>query len=339
MKFENHIGLDIGTSTIKLVQVSPTSSGQFSLIAAALVETPKFENQTEWDAARIQAITSLVRDSKATSRQVVVSLSESEVFTRVVELPHMEEAEISQSIRWQAEQYIPVPLTDVVLKHQVLSPVGNDKIRVMLVAAPTTLVNSVVSLLSRAKLETIALETETLAVARVLVGLDPELPNTLLVHIGAESTTLSIFIRGDLALTSPVNTGGNALTRAIATSLGLDVLQAEEYKKTYGLDATKLDGKVKAACQPIVAQIIAEVKRAMAFHESRNPNAPVRRLVLSGGSALTPELITHFTENLSMEVELGNPFARVALSETAKRDLLDSGPLYSVAVGLAMKET
>lgn len=330
LKFNNHIGLDIGSTVIKLVQVELGIDKKFHLASFGEVKTPV-------DADKSEAIKKLVRDTKATSHQVIISLPESQVYTRVIEMPVLPENELAQAIRWQAEQYIPVPLTDVVLKHQVISQ--DDNLNVLLVAAPNALLNNYVSMLSNAGLETVAIETEILAVARALIGEDVNSPTTMLVHMGAENTTLSVLSRGDLVLTQSVATGGAAITRSIISALGLEVNQAEEYKKTYGLDASKLDGKVVAAIKPVVELLVAELKRVLAFYNVHGAKNPVKRVVLSGGTALMPGLIPFLTLSLDMEAQVGNPFLQISISDKQKMAIGENASIYSTAVGLALKPT
>ncbi|MCL4397487.1 type IV pilus assembly protein PilM [Patescibacteria group bacterium] len=345
MKFQSHIGLDIGSQGIKLVQLSVSGPDKFSLSAIGQINTPPVgANQVEANEAKVETIKKLLHDSHAGSRQAVISLPESQVYTRVIEMPRMSEAELAQAIRWQAEQYIPVPLSDVVLKHQLLS--GSDesdspdaKCNVLLIAAPNLLLNSYVSLLSRAGLETVAIETEILAVARALVGADAFSPTSLLVHMGAETTTLSIISRGNLSLTQSISTGGMAISRAVASSLGLEINQAEEYKRSYGMDETKLEGKVVTAIKPMIDLVLAEIKKVLAFYETHGFKDPVKRVVLSGGTALLPGLVGYLSVNLEVEVQVGNPFLSVNLSDKQRQELGENGPLYATAVGLAQKQT
>jgi type IV pilus assembly protein PilM len=152
-----------------------------------------------------------------------------------------------------------------------------------------------------------------------------------------EITTLSVLTRGDLTLTQAVETGGTAIARSVASELGLDIKQAEEYKKTYGLDETKLEGKVVAAIKPILEVILTEVKRVLAFYATRGGKEPVKRAVLSGGTAMLPGLVQYFMETLSLETQIGNPFTSITLTDKQKQALGDDGPLYATAVGLAQK--
>ena len=344
MAFKEHIGLDVGSQLIKLVQLSPDAGDKYRLVGYGSALTPREGNLVEIESSKVETIKKLIKDSKVTSRQAVISLPESQVFTRVIELPIMPEDELAQSIHWQAEQYIPVPLSDVVLKHQVLTNENDEEgkekmMKVLLVAAPTSLLNSYVNLMGQVGLEVLAIETEILAVARALVGTDVFSPTSLIVHLGAETTTLSVLARGDLALTQSISTGGLAITRAVSSSLGIDFAKADEYKKSYGLDNTKVEGKVVEAIKPIVEMILSEVKRSLTFYDSRDSQNNVKRVVLSGGTALLPALVSYFTSSLSVEVQVGNPFLAVNLADKQKAEIGDSATLYSAAVGLALKPT
>ncbi|MBI3887453.1 type IV pilus assembly protein PilM [Candidatus Microgenomates bacterium] len=342
-KFINHIGLDIGSESIKLVQLEQVGD-KFSLQNIGQIETPVFPNQVDADKAKVEAIKKLIKDTGATSKQVTIALAESQVYTRVIEMPVLEEPELSQAIRWQVEQYIPVPLSDVVLKHQVLGKHDENKgiisnMNVLLVAAPSLLLNNLVNTLSSAGLEAVGIETEILAVARTIVGAEENSPTTLLVHMGAESTTLSILSRSDLVLTQAVSTGGQAVTRAIVTTLRLEVKQAEEYKRTYGLDPTKLDGKVAGAIKPVIELLLSEIKRVLAFYNTHGVEDQVKRVVLTGGTSLLPGLIPHLALSLDMEAQVGNPFHQINLNNQQKTLIGDNGSIYATAVGLALKLT
>jgi len=343
IKWQNHIGLDIGSSTIKLVELSPAAAGRYRLTALGQVDTPVVDDPIAWDRARSDAIKSLVKDTRASSKQVAISLPETLVYTRVIEMPALAEPDLTSTIRFQAEQYIPVPLADVVLKHQVLSQpepgIPGAKMSVLLVAAPNDVLSRYSLLLSNSGLQLAAVETEILAVARAIIGAESSNLITLLIHLGAESTTLAVFKNGLLVLAQSINTGGAAITRSIATQMSLEPSQAEQYIKSYGLDETKLDGKVAAAIKPIVELILTEVKRVIAFYRTRETTEPLRRAVLTGGMALLPGLVQHFTEIIDLEVQIGNAFENVDLTPQQEKEIGEQSPIFTTSVGLALKST
>ena len=333
-KFLPHLGLDIGAKTIKLVQLKQESETKYSLSALGQLATSNGD--------KTEAIKKLIKEAKPTVSQAVIGLPESQVYTRVIEMPALEEPELTQAIKWQAEQYIPVPLDDVELKHQVIrkftgGSASNPMMTVLLVAAPLNLLNEHLSIVQKAGLEVVSVETEILAVGRALVGQNLFSPTTLLVHFGSDNTTLAILSRGDLTLTQAISSGGAAMTRAIASAAGLDIPQAEEYQKTYGLDMSKLEGKVATAIKPVADIVIAEIQKSLAFYETRGGDDNVKRIVLSGGASLTPGLVTYFAEALPAEVQLGDPFINITVNDRQKPEVNDSAAIYTAAVGLALK--
>ncbi len=336
MKFQSHLGIDIGTQHVRLVQLA-LSGAKFRVVALGQVDLPKVAEAAQPDAARTEAIKKLVKETGASSRQVAVSLPEAQVYTRIVEMPRLSEEDLGQAVRWQAEQYLPVPLSEVVLKHQVIS--AEDKMKVLLVAAPIKLLNSYTTLLGNAGLETVAAETEVLAISRSVVGAQTDAPATMLVHLGAEATTIGVIENGELVLVQAVSSGGDALSRTISGALGLEIAQAEEYKKAYGLDETKLEGKIVGAIRPAVDLLLAEVKRTLSYAQTHGVSGAIKRVVLTGGTAKLSGLVSYFALNLDLEVQLADPFAQGLLSPRQKQDLGDDSPTYATAVGLAEKLT
>lgn len=334
MKWQNHIGLDIGSTSIKVAQLEFLGDEKFKLVALG---------RAEGDGTSPELIKKLVKDAHVTGRSAAISLAESQVYTRVIEIPFLEEPELSGAISWQAEQYIPVPLSEVVLKHQVLAlpeqGVPGAKMSVLLVAAPTSVIANYSAVVSAAGLEVVAVETEILAAVRALTMGVSLFPQTMLIHIGAETTTFCVFREGILSLSQSIGTGGAAITRSVGNQLGLDGAAAEEYKRSYGLDETKLDGKVAAAIRPVADFILAEGKKVVAAYESRTSleKEPVRQVILSGGGSILPGIVSYFANGLGLEVQLGNPFHAVATTPNQKLEIGSLESVFSVAVGLAQK--
>lgn len=131
------------------------------------------------------------------------------------------------------------------------------------------------------------------------------------------------------------------MTRSIEQSLNLDYVQAEEYKKVYGLNQDQAEGKIYAVLKPMFDNIIGEVGRAQVFFTTHHPNVNINRVILSGGTALMPGLLLYMANNLSIEVEIANPFNNIEFAREVeeKRDWhIQNGPLFSAPVGLALKE-
>ena len=133
-----------------------------------------------------------------------------------------------------------------------------------------------------------------------------------------------------------MSAGGEAITRAIAQSLDFNLTQAEEYKRTYGLQKDKLEGKIIAASKPIMDAIVNEIKRAVAFYEEKNKDQPIETIMLSGGTSRLPGMVTYLAESINYEVQLVNPWIGIA-REPRFNVLNGEGPNFCISVGLALR--
>ncbi|MBA7495520.1 Cell division protein FtsA [subsurface metagenome] len=334
------LGLDIGSNTIKAVQLDH-DNGRYRLRTYGLAPAPPkgFESEAESDMEALsQAVKNLLLDIKVSTSNVVCALPESAVFTRVITLPILSDKELASAIHWEAEQYVPVPLDEVNLVWEVLEkPKQGKKMEVLLVAASKALGEKYIKVLNAAGLKPQALETETIAVARSLVGESEDSPTSLVISIGAKTTDVCVVKKGKIALTRSISTGGVALARAVATSLGFELPKAEEYKKSYGLLKEEMEGKIVAALKPVFDLIVAEIKRALAFYQKEKPGEQVKRAVLCGGSARLPGVVVYLAQSLGLETQIGNPWQKVETDEKTREVLAEEAIVYAVAVGLAMR--
>lgn len=336
----NHFGLDIGSDSIKVVQLE-RDKNTFRLVTAGMVKTPVEDLSFELDRdieAVAESIKRLKNETKIKTREVVIALPEKDVFTQIIEIPKMKEDELEQAIPWEAENLIPHPLSEVSLDWEVIEDeesLKGDKIKVFLVAAPTTIISKYLKIISLAELQPKSLETELLAIIRCLKPLFSQ-GNFIACHIGTESLDLAVICQGNPFLTRRLPTAGKAITRAISSTLGLDPGTAEEYKKTYGL-SSELEGKVSLAIKPILAVVTDEIKKAIRFYEEKKTE-PLKSMVLSGGTSLLPGLVEYLAKSLGIEVQIADPFSLISVTQPNLQSLKAISPLFTVACGLAMKE-
>lgn len=334
-------GLDIGTSSIKAVWFSRETKG-FFLQAAQTIPAPLrgMNSESPLDQEEMaKAIRAIVTEAKISTRYVNVALPENQVYTRVIEMPPLSDKELSSAIYWEAEQYIPVPLSTITLDYKVLKrPQGGnlEKMQVLLVGAPTAVIDKYETVLNLAGLSINAVETELLSLVRALV-VEEQSPATLLVAIGAVSTSLAIIHNNMLVFAYSLPTGGVALSRAIASDFGFAIQQAEEYKKVYGLADSTVGGKIGKVTEPILSSILTEMKKALSFYGNKFPDDPIKQIILSGGSARLPGLATYFTSNTGIETATANPW-KILVEQEVTKDIIENAPEYTIAVGLAMRE-
>lgn len=337
-------GLDIGTSSMKAVWVDSQGGGKYSLIAVGSFPTPVkgMLSESPLDQEEVAgAIKRLVHDAKIKTNSVNISLADNQVYTRVIEMPMLSEKELESAIYWEAEQYIPAPLPTLTLSKMILgttkSPTGDSKMQVLLVAAPTTLIERYSKICEMAGLTVSSIETEMISVIRS-VTMNRETPISILVHIGTLSTSLAILENNIVIFTYSIPIGGLAINRAIASDFGFSLPQAEEYKKTYGLLDKNFGGKIGKAIEPILLSMITEIKKALTFYTQRSNNQQIiNQLILTGGSAKLPGLDRFFVQNSGLETIIINPWIQMDIKNVEK-GALDNGPDYAIAIGLSLKD-
>jgi len=335
------VGLDIGSHSIKLIEIAKANN-QFTLLSAgSCLMPPKTVAGSKLSENELlaEALKKLFKDTGAGGREVNIALPEAQVITRVIEIPELSSRELAGAIKWEAEQYIPLPLDQVNLDYTVLRDsreTKTNKMEVLLVAAPKVLLDRYLSILELAELTAVSAETEIIAACRALIRTATAVKTVLIVSLGATTTDLAILHGGILAFTRSIAAGGEALSRSVAQGLDFNLTQAEEFKKTYGLERDKLEGKIVAAAKPIMDNIVGEIKRAIAFYQDKYKDEQVQTVILNGGTARLPGMVVYMAETLGVETQLANPW--VGLKKEARFQVLENeGPTFGVAVGLALR--
>lgn len=338
-------GLDIGVTTIKAVELS-LSKESVNLTACIIAPTPPkgmiSESATDEDEMA-KAIKKTVQDAGITTKDVNIALPDNQVYSKVVEMPYLSDRELSSAIYWEAEQYMPIPLASVSLAWNVISrpakPTSTDRMRVLMVGAPSVVVKKYQKILTMAGFNVNTMETEILSTVRALTFYLPPNVNTptIIVNIGDVSTSLAIVVRSDILFTYSLPIGSMAINRAISADFGLSDLQAEEYKRTYGVLKNPLGQRIGKATEPILASILAEVKKAIIFYGQKNPTSKIEQIILSGGTAKLPGIDMFFADASGIETVIGNPWKTVN-SGNIPKEILSNAPTYSIAVGLALRD-
>lgn len=340
------LGLDIGTKYIKFVQLTHLGKGRFQLQAVGM--TPSTSKGIGSDAVVDQEALALIikklfKDAGIRAKTVNVALPEANVFTRIVQVPPLSERELASAIKWEAEQYVPLPLDEVQMDFSIVGESkdseGAKKLDVLLVAAPRTVIERYSKILGKCDLEAEAMETEIISSSRALLPPTTDKPLTVMViNLGAQTTDFSILKGGVIAFTRSIPTGGEAMTKMIAQDFGFPMPQAEEYKKTYGLEKDKLEGKVYQSLLPLFMVIVDEIKRSITFFQNKFPDEMVSTVILAGGSAKLPGLVGALAQTIGLETQVGTPWTKIEKDPARFAKLEEEGSVFVVAAGLAMRE-
>lgn len=334
------VGIDIGNKTIKIVEIDH-EGGKFHLKSSGISShkgsTPQQAKDDKELGLLAESIKKLHKEAKVSSKNVAIALPETQVYTRTIKFPLLTDSEIASAVKWEAEQYIPIPVNDAIIQHQIIEKSESNpaQVVVLLVAAPKILVEKYAKAVEMAGLTLSSVETELIALTRSLAPADQ---TVMIVDLGARSTNIAISKNAQLVFSRSVPTAGEAFTRAVSQILGVQEAQAEEYKRTYGLSNSQLEGKIKSALEPVLGTIVDEMKKAVHFYQSEERGDAPTSAILAGGSAGMPEVAASFTKMLGMEVIVGNPFSKVEVDPEAVKALAGYAPFYSTSVGLALRE-
>lgn len=211
-----------------------------------------------------------------------------------------------------------------------------DNFKVLLTAAPKKIVERYIRIFKAADLELLSLETEAFALERSLVAGDPA--PVMIIDIGAVSSDVTIIDNSIPILTRSIDVGGSAITKAVMTSLNVDLSRAEQFKRDIGfsvLGPSDLPDIIKSTLNPI----INEVKYSLDIYLSQSKhNMSLEKIILTGGSAWLPELVSYLSKLLDVKVIIGDPWDKIVYPLELKPVLSELGPRFAVAVGLAMRE-
>jgi len=340
------IGVDVGTASIKMVEVSG-SEGKMEVKNYGILENyghfdrlnDVIQTSTmkifEKDAAELVKL--LYKEMKTKIRNVAVSLPVFSSFTALIEMPDISDKEVAKTISFKAKQYIPLPIEEVTLDWL---PVGfrNDRERrlkqILIVSVPTEQIRKFKEIFKEAGLNLVALEVESLSNVRSLIGSDPT--PTVIADIGSHSTGIIIAQDGFLKSSAQIDYAGSHLTHALSKGLNINLRRAEELKKQRGLLGTGGEFELSTIMFPFVDVIINEVVRVKEVYE-KNYGVKVERMILTGGGANLLGLTQYAEKQTKMTVFKGDPFLNFSYNSALQPAVQSLGCSLSVALGLAMR--
>lgn len=330
------IGLDVGSTAIRLVELRPHGNRP-ALAGFASVPMPPglAASDSEADRVRISGmIRQMLKDNRITTKNVVSGLPSGKIFATVITTPKLDGAQLAKAIRYQAEQYIPMAIDQVKVDHAVVdTSADGQNIDVLLIAAPTTVVERSVTMLEEAGLEPMALEANGLAVARSLVP--PINIAVVILDISTLDSDIAIIANNTPRLLRSVSIGAGTLVKAVAANLGLDEAQATQFTYKFGLTQSKLEGQVLKAIKPSIDGLISEIDKSIKYFNGRYPGIKLEKLVITGQAISLPELAPYIATTTGLPVEFGNAWSSVSYASSLQDQLMGLSSEFAAAVGLA----
>ena len=340
------VGLDIGSSAVKAIELKPsgkaykvTAFGSEPVPPDSIVDGAIIDG-----AAVVEAIRRLFDSRNIKTKEVAASLSGNAVIVKKIALPAMTQAELAESIYWEAEQYIPFDIQDVNLDYQILdagsAAAGKSTMDVLLVAAKKEKIADYTGVIGQAGRAAVVVDVDAFALQNayeVNYGFQPGAV-VMLLNVGASATNINILQGDQSVFTRDIAIGGNAYTEAVQKELNLAFEQADQLKRGVPVEGASFED-ARPVLRAVTENVMLEVQKTFDFFKATAASEKVDRIVISGGASRAEGFIEMLTERFEAPVEVFDPFKKVAFD--AKKFNVDSaeeiGPTVAVAVGLALR--
>lgn len=345
------VGIDIGTHSIKLayfkgdtlVNLGVQEISQDTPISTLLPE--------ERDSAISTALKKIFAAAQVSVKKAIVSVSGDAVVVRYIILPKITEKELEATIKFEAEPYISFPMEQAVIDFQILGDNDEENIKrmnVLLVAAKREAIDRQVNLLKNVGARPVLIDVDAFALENIFENIVEEGENAggiVLLNIGATYTNINIIENGVSRFTRDVSIAGNNFTKALQRDLKLDYRAAEELKKTQGviLNEEEIGNnevmQISGILRPVFHELMGEIRRSLDYYQAQSGERSLKKIVLSGGSALLKNIEKAIAQETKLSVEKLNPFkkAKIAVKSMTSETIAEIQDGFAVSMGLALR--
>jgi type IV pilus assembly protein PilM len=342
---DGYVALDIGSSSIKMVEAAVDKNG-YRIVSLGILPLPGsvIQNNMVVDSRPVaDTIRKLIHGNGVKAKQVISAVPGRAVIMKKVQMPKQEPAELEANIEFEAQNVIPENLDNVNLDHQVLSESDDgNRMEVLLVAVKKEIVNSYAEVIEEAGLTPVVMDVDYFALENMFeANYASETENGVigLIHIGAQYTSITLLQNGVSLFTGDLSLGGSHFTEQAARQLGVAMEAAEAFKTTGVLEGKQgLD--LEATLRPASDELAEEVRRTVSLYGAvpSDDGEGLKALYLSGGGAKLRGLRALLEERMAVPVKLSEPFRGFTVNKNIDRDyLLDAAPYFAVGAGLSIR--
>jgi type IV pilus assembly protein PilM len=343
-KSKNVVGLDIGSSAIKLVELKEKKGGQFSLVKLGIerLSPEAIVDGSIMDSSMVvETIQRLNAEQSVKNSNYATSLSGHSVIIKKISLPSMSPEELAESIQWEAEQYIPFDINDVNLDYVPLTAPGTgDNVEVILVAVKKEKINDYTSVISQTGKMPVLVDVDAFALQNAYeLNTDVEEGKVLaLCNVGASVTNVNVLSGGQSMFWRDITFGGNQYTDAIQRELSLSFEQAEELKRGNAVADYTIQ-QVIPILNSVSEDFAGELRKTLDFFTATSGADRVDEIVLAGGGSGVLNLDAILRDKFGIPVSIMDPFRRITVDESQfnPEELAEIAPSMAIAVGLAIR--
>jgi type IV pilus assembly protein PilM len=342
------VGLDIGSSAVKAIELQPVSDG-FKLLRFGFAQLPP-EAIVQGSFMNAPAIASAVREAcqgaGIKAKDAATSASGHAVIVKKITLPSQSSEELDETIRWEAEQYIPFDINEVNVDYQILQETtAEGQMDVLLVAAKKDLIDNYQAVIQDAGMNLLVMDVDAFALGNMYEFNHPRSSDSAvaLVDVGSAFININVTCGGVPIFTRDITSGGNLYTEEIQKTLNLSFEEAERIKlggRSGEVSKEVVPQEVEEAMREVSENLVGEIQRSLDFCRATTSSQPIEQIQLCGGSARVPGLARLIQERTEVHVEVADPFARIQVSAGADEEQLQElAPALCVAVGLGMRRS
>ncbi len=345
-KGRNCVGLDIGSSAVKICALRSTKRG----LQLQAFDSERLPPETIVDGALMNAsivtdaVSALLARNKIRTKEAALSVSGNTVIIKKITLPLMTQEEVDESIQWEAEQYIPFDIRDVYIGHEVVARNDQGQMDVVLVAAKREMINDYEAVAHDAGLTPIVMDVDAFCLQNcyeVNYGFHQG-ETVVLLDIGNAVVSMNVVTDGVTMFTRDLSMGGSDITEEISKQLNITYDEAELYKMGgAGASDQVLPHEVEKIIGEKAEDMAAEIQRSIDFYAATAASSRIDRIVVSGGTAAIPSLVRIISRTSGVPAEVVNPFRNVSYDERQfpPETIQKWAPTAAVAVGLALRRT
>jgi len=335
------VGLSIGTSSIKIVELKK-SGKTWKLLHFGLVQLPEdaiVNREIVNQVAVIESIKTLTHQLRLKSKTVCTGISGSSLILKKMNVGAPNLRELQEQVFWEAEQYIPFDISEVVMDYQLISRTKDKQAEVVLVAVKKDVLENYMESIKQSGLKAKIVDVDFFALQNVFEANYPSHPSeaTALVDIGASSTKIVIVQGGVPIFTKDSAFGGNNVTAEIQRNLNLSYADAEVLKT--GAQGVAMPQEVSELMQIMAENLALEIKKSMDLYYASSSGAPVTSVLIAGGSAKIPDFSKIVEEALGIPAQIFNPFISISYDPAVfTQEYVNAiAPLAVVPIGLALR--
>ena len=341
------LGLDISTSSLKVAEVT-AGKGEPVLSNLGMVRIPDGvvrDGEVEDGVTLAESLKELWSQAGIRGKSVILGIANQRVIVRPIELPYMEREELDSALRFQVQEFIPIPIEDAILDFDIIEEFMTAEeermLTVLLVAAHKEMIQSFIEVLKAAGLSLSAIDLKAFAVPRALIPLGvlqagyEEREAECMVNVGAGMTNITILKDNVPRFARFLLRGGDDFVRAMVNRLDMEWEEAEAIR--LGKVVHDEGGKV---LEQEILNFVCEIRRSIDYYIAQTQERAFSKVVLSGSGSVTVNLVQEMGKGLRLPMEVGRPLQNLQLGRLpySAEELMEIEPSLAVSVGLALRE-